>query len=130
MVNFENKDRYDVEDLRALVTVLRGPGTQRFRMWYGIPINTGQSHLAYIESEDGGHWIRPHRVLYDPGRIAFGASVLDEGPDFPDPGRRYKYVWYNGGMMIARSADGFGWTADPAQPVMENASLFTIEVTP
>ena len=106
------------KNFQPYMTVLRDPGTQRFRMWYGIPINAGQSHLAHIESEEGIHWIRPHRVLDDPGRIAFGASVLDEGPDFPDPARRYKYVWYNGGMMIARSADGLVWTADPSQPVI------------
>jgi hypothetical protein len=106
------------KNFQPYMTVLRGPNLQRFRMWYGIPINAGQSHLAYIESEDGVHWIRPHRVLDDPGRIAFGASVLDEGPDFPDPAWRYKYVWYNGGMMIARSADGFVWTADPSHPVI------------
>ena len=106
------------KNFQPYMTVLRGPKMQRFRMWYGISVNAGQSHLAYIESEDGVHWIRPHRVLDDPGRIAFGASVLDEGPDFPDPARRYKYVWYNGGMMIARSADGLLWTADPSHPVI------------
>jgi hypothetical protein len=106
------------KNFQPYMTVLRSPNTQRFRMWYGIPINAGQSHLAYIESEDGVHWIRPHRVLDDPGRIAFGASVLDEGPDFADPARRYKYVWYDGGMMIARSADGLVWTADPSHPVI------------
>jgi hypothetical protein len=57
-------------------------------------------------------------VLKDPGRIAFGASVLDEGPAFPDKSWRYKYVWYNGGMMLARSADGLQWTADPPQPAI------------
>jgi hypothetical protein len=106
------------KNFQPYMTVLRDPTTQRFRMWYGIPINAGQSHLSHIESEDGIHWIRPHRVLEDPGKIAFGASVLDEGPDFPDPARRYKYVWYNGGMMIARSADGLTWTADPPLPVI------------
>ena len=106
------------KNFQPYMTVLRDANTQRFRMWYGIPVSAGQSHLAHIESEDGVHWIRPHRVLEDPGRIAFGASVLDEGPDFPDPSRRYKYVWYDGGMMIARSADGFVWTADPPHPVI------------
>lgn len=106
------------KNFQPYMTVLRDPNTQRFRMWYGVPVSAGQSHLAYIESEDGIQWIRPHRVLDDPGRITFGASVLDEGPSFPDPSRRYQYVWYNGGMMIARSADGFTWTADPPHPVI------------
>ena len=105
-------------NFQPYMTVLRDPDTQRFRMWYGVPVSAGQSHLAHIGSEDGIHWIRPHRVLEDPGRIAFGASVLDEGPNSSDPSRRYKYAWYNGGMMIARSGDGFAWTADPPHPVI------------
>jgi tetrapyrrole methylase family protein/MazG family protein len=36
MVNFENKDRYGVDDLRKLVTVLRGPG--------GCPWDAEQTH--------------------------------------------------------------------------------------
>ncbi len=36
MVNFENKDRYDVYDLKKLVTVLRGPG--------GCPWDAEQTH--------------------------------------------------------------------------------------
>ena len=106
------------KNFQPYMTVVRDPGTQRFRMWYGIPVSAGESHLACIESEDGIHWIRPHRVLKDPARIVFGASVLDEGPSFPDPSRRYKYVWYDGGMMIARSTDGWVWTADPPRPVI------------
>src|ERR1043165_3334173 len=97
-----------------------GAGTKRLQrsLWYGVPVNGGQSHLAYLESLDGIHWLRPHRVLEDPARIAFGASVLDEGPAYPDHERRYKFAWYNGGMMLARSADGLQWTADPPQPVI------------
>lgn len=93
------------------VTVLRDPKTNRFRIWYGVPENAGQSHLAYMESEDGIRWIRPHRVLADPARIQFGASVVDEGPDFPDAARRYKYAWWNdGGLHVAASPDGLTWT--------------------
>ncbi|SHH76740.1 tetrapyrrole methylase family protein / MazG family protein [Sporobacter termitidis DSM 10068] len=36
MVNFENKDRYGVEDLRKLISVLRGPG--------GCPWDAEQTH--------------------------------------------------------------------------------------
>jgi len=60
------------------MTVLREPQTKNFRMWYGVAVNASQSHLAHIESPDGIHFVRPHRVLDDPGQIAFGASVLDE----------------------------------------------------
>jgi hypothetical protein len=106
------------QSFQPYVTVLRDPETRKYRMWYGVPVNGSQSHLAYIESNDGITWIRPHRVLEDPARIIFGASVLDEGAGFPDHQRRYKYVWYDGGMMLARSADGLQWTADPPQPVI------------
>jgi hypothetical protein len=106
------------KNFQPYVTVLRDPRTGRFRMWYGVPVNGSQSHLAHIESEDGIHFIRPHRVLEDPSKIGFGASVLDEGPEFRDPSWRFKFLWDNGGLMLARSADGLTWTADPAHPVI------------
>jgi len=92
------------------LTVLRDAATDRFRIWYGVPENAGQSHLAYMESEDGIHWIRPHRVLADPAPIQFGVSIIDESPDYPDPGKRYKYGWWwGGGLNVAASPDGLVW---------------------
>ena len=91
-------------------TVVRDPDTRRFRMWYGVPENSSQSHLALIESEDGIRWIRPHRVLADPDRVQFGCSVLDEGPAFPDRSKRYKWGWHDaGGLKVAASPDGIQW---------------------
>lgn len=93
------------------LSVLRDPETGRFRIWYGVPENAGQSHLGYMESDDGIHWERPHRVLDDPGPIQFGVSIFDEGPDFPDADKRYKYGWwYGGGLNVAASPDGLVWT--------------------
>jgi len=96
------------------VTVVRDSHTRRFRMWYNVPAspgNTSESHLAQLESEDGIHWLRPHRVLKTPP-IQFGASILDEGPTCPDPGRRFKFGWWkNGGLQVAASPDGISWTA-------------------
>lgn len=98
------------KNFQPYVTVVRDPKTKRFRMWYGTPINASESHLATIESEDGIRWIRPHRVLTDPAPIQFGASVLDEGPEFSDPAQRYKFAWWKeGGMQIAVSPDGLDW---------------------
>ena len=108
------------KNFQPYITVLRDHATQRFRMWYNVPVDSGQSHLAHIESADGIHWQRPHQVLDDPGRIAFGASVLDEGQGFGDRGRRYKYVWYNGGMMLACSPDGIHWKAEKETPVISS----------
>src|SRR4030095_9313923 len=76
------------KNFQPYVTVLRDSHTGKFRMWYDTPVDGSQSHLGYIESDDGIVFIRPHRVLDDPGKIAFGASVLDEGPQFPDPSWR------------------------------------------
>ncbi len=103
------------------VTVLRDPATQRFRLWYGVPENASQSHLAYMESDDGVHWQRPHRVLQDPARIQFGVSILDEGSSFPDPSRRLKYgYWNDGGLQVASSPNGLDWTSLAPGPVLRH----------
>lgn len=106
------------------LTVLRDPHTRRFRLWYGVydesraPLT---SHIGYMESEDGIHWIRPPRILRDPGPIQFGNSVLDEGPDFPDPARRYKLGWWmDGGLQIATSPDGLEWQMLAPGPVLRH----------
>jgi len=95
------------------LTVLRDPRAGRFRLWYGVhtaDFNTGRSHLGYLESTDGVRWIRPHRVLSDPAPIQFGVSVLDEGPDYPNPAQRFKFGWYHGsGLRVAASPDGLSW---------------------
>ena len=96
------------------LTVIRDDASKRFRLWYGVhteDFNPGQSHIGYLESADGIHWIRPHRVLPDPAPIQFGVSVIDEGARFPKPAERFKFAWYHGGgLRIAGSPDGFAWT--------------------
>jgi len=94
------------------VTVIRDPQTKRFRMWYNVPASPGnavESNLAYIESEDGVHWIRPHRIIKTPP-IQFGASVIDEGPNCAERSRRFKLAWWkDGGLRVAASPDGIAW---------------------
>jgi hypothetical protein len=103
------------------MTVVRDAETKRFRIWYGVPVNASQSHLATLESNDGIHWERPHRVLEDAGRIDFGCSILDEGPNFPQPDRRYKYAWWHdGGLQIAASPDGLRWKKIAPGPVLKH----------
>jgi hypothetical protein len=98
-------------NFQPYVTVLRDPETRRFRIWYGVPENAGQTHLGYMESADGIRWHRPHRVLRDPAFIQFGTSIIDEGPHFADPAKRFKYGWWaNGGLNVAASPDGLEWT--------------------
>jgi len=103
------------------LSVVRDPDTKRFRLWYGVPENAGQSHVAYMESDDGIHWERPHRVLDDPSPIQFGVSIIDEGPDHPDRAKRYKYgYWHGGGLRIAVSPDGLTWTPLVDRVVLEH----------
>lgn len=95
------------------LSVIRDSRNGRFRLWYGVhtqDFNPGQSHIGYMESEDGIRWIRPHRVLADPAPIQFGVSVIDEGPDFQKPAERFRFAWHSGGLRIAASPDGLAWT--------------------
>ena len=99
-------------NFQPYLSVLRDTQTGRLRMWYNTPEHKSQSHIGYIESEDGIRWIRPHRVLKDPHMIKFGVTVLDRGADFSDPAQRYVLASYmTDGLMIATSADGFEWKA-------------------
>ncbi len=95
--------------------IIRDPKTGRFRIWYGVPEDASQSHVGYMESDDGIHWQRPHRVLEDPSPIQFGVSVIDEGPNFAKPEQRFKCGYYGkerpGGLRIAVSPDGLSWRA-------------------
>ena len=98
------------DNFQPYLSVLRDPDTARFRIWYGTPENSDQSHIATMESLDGINWIRPHRVLTDPHLIRFGVSVIDRGPGFLPGNERYILAFYeNDGMKIALSADGLEW---------------------
>ena len=96
------------------VTVLRDAATGRFRIWYAHRTEDSQAsnqRLAYMESEDGVHWIRPPRLLQEPAPMQFGVSIIDEGPAYPDATRRYKLGWWkDGGLKVAASPDGWTWT--------------------
>ncbi len=110
-------------NFQPYLTVLRDDARNVFRLWYGIPEHESQTHLAYMESPDGINWIRPRRVLPDPGgKIQFGISIIDDGPDFPDKAKRYKLGWYNdGGLRIATSPDGFDWKPIAPGVVLEHS---------
>lgn len=95
------------------MTILRDAVTGQYRLWFGHRTDgndSGGSHIGYMESKDGVHWIRPAKVLADPGPIQFGSSVVDD-PHASDPAKRYKYAWWkDGGLRIAASPDGLTWT--------------------
>jgi len=98
------------ENFQPYMSVLRDPDTGRFRIWYNTAEHISQSHIGYMKSEDGIHWIRPHRVLKDPHQIKFGVTVLDRGKEFENQAQRYVLAfWHGDGMKIAVSADGLDW---------------------
>jgi hypothetical protein len=110
------------------LTVIHETASNRFRLWYGVPgedLNPNRSHLGYLESADGIHWIRPHRVLPDPGPIQFGVSVLAEGAACGNPAHRFKLAWwYDGGLRIATSPDGLVWKPiSPAPLLLHNHDI-------
>jgi hypothetical protein len=100
------------QNFQPYMSVLRDDKTGKFRMWYNTPENKSQSHIGYIESDDGIHWNRPHRVLQDPDTIKFGVTVLDRGINFPELDKRYVLAYYfKDGLRIATSPDGLHWTS-------------------
>lgn len=113
---------YEDGNFQPYLSVVRDPHTRLFRIWYGTPRTPGngsESSVATMDSEDGIHWRRPHRVLRDPGPINFGNSVIDEGPAFPDRAARYRLAWWHGGgTHIAVSPDGFDWSPLSPKPLI------------
>lgn len=106
------------------MTILKDPDTGRFRIWYGSRAedhSESTSHIGYMESADGIHWQRPPRVLPDPAPIQFGASVVDDGPAYSDPTKRYKFAWWHGGgLRIATSPDGLNFTPLSPDPLIHH----------
>ncbi|MCB9770801.1 MAG: hypothetical protein H6752_21570 [Candidatus Omnitrophica bacterium] len=104
------------------MSIIRDPESKKFHIWYGSRTedsNSMRSRIGYMESDDGIHWERPHRILDGPGPIQFGVAVIDEGPDFKDPEKRFKYAYHmDNGLKIATSPDGLHWTPLVDHPVI------------
>ncbi len=97
-------------NFQPYLSVIRDEATGRFRMWYNTPITRSQTHIGYIESNDGINWIRPHRLLRDPQEIKYNVSIIDRGILFEKPEHRFVMGFYHeDGMKIAVSPDGFEW---------------------
>ena len=111
-------------NFQPYVSVVKDAASGRWRMWYNVPRtpgNWGESSLALIESEDGIHWRRPHRVLAT-APIQFGASVIDEGPAFSDQAKRFKAAWYkNDGLQVSTSPDGIAWAELAPGPLLRHS---------
>jgi hypothetical protein len=93
-------------------TILHVPESNLYRIWYGAWRNdkrTNRSHLAYLESSDGIHWIRP-TVLCQTPEIQGALSVIDRGTDWAHPQERFLHgYWHAGGLRLAVSEDGLNW---------------------
>ena len=114
-------------------TVLRDPDSGRFRIWYNARRTQGQgdaSVVAYMESDDGLHWERPPRIVWDHPSIAYGVTVIDEGKQFRPRQQRYKLGWWGrpDRMQFAASPDGLDWTMLPEEtaihPVQDIVTLY------
>ena len=125
-----------------------GPGG-RFRMWYALRIETPDGkglysdagvYHAYAESSDGLHWVLPELGLVELegwddnnllptrplGGTGYPMSVVDNGPDFTDPDRRFMLITYKGvtekdGVWAMFSPDGLHWTPAAENPVVPYA---------
>jgi len=117
-------------------------GTGRYRMYYHawhIPSDGNQGHplyIAYAESRDGIHWVKPKLGLVEhngskANNIVIGRINGEEGHDFSvfkdtNPrvarGEEYKAVGLGRnptGLYAFKSADGIHWSLyNQAKPVM------------
>lgn len=111
-------------NFQPYVSVVKEQTSRRWRMWYNVPRTPGnydESSLALIESADGIHWQRPHRVLTTP-RFQFGASIIDEGENFHEKSKRYKSGWHaHDYLHVATSPDGILWTELAPGPLLRHS---------
>jgi hypothetical protein len=125
----------DHQNWQPFLTVLHDPAApagKRFRMWYNVDVlddpRDGQwfGKTGYLESADGIRWPGPYvrlNSLTEDGRVRFGASVLDDGPQHPAAAERYKMLYWDVGKLIgprvAFSPDGLQWSVhDGGKPIL------------
>lgn len=123
------------QNWQPFLTVLRdasAPASKRFRMWYNADVVDDPADgafygvTAYLESADGVRWPGPYRrlkSLTDDGRVRFGASVVDDGPQHAPAAERYKMMYFDAGKKVgprvAFSGDGLQWAVhDGGAPIL------------
>lgn len=119
-------------------SVYRQPDTGRYQLWYQAyagdrpPARPLRCVVAYAESDDGIHWVKPKLAVHPFGAVKdtnivlvgnggrsvnYGASVVVDPRD-RDAGRRYKMAYWDfvegpagdlPGLCVAFSADGIHW---------------------
>lgn len=107
-----------------------------FRMWYNADVVDDPTDGAFfgktalLESTDGIRWPGPYlrlNSLTEDGRVRFGASVLDDGPQHPVKAERFKMLYFDAGKYagprVAFSPDGIQWTPyDGGKPVIATSN--------
>lgn len=123
------------------------PREKRFRMWYNADVldDPGDGEFfgktAYLESDDGVHWPGPYRrmeTLVEDGRVRFGASVLDYGPQHSVASERFKILYFDAGKQVgprvAFSPDGLQWKlwngGKPILPVANGDDIWSAGYDP
>lgn len=131
------------------VSAYRDPQSGKFQIWYqaysgkGAEDKSLKSVVAYAESEDGVHWVKPKLKLFP--YVARGFDVKETNivlvgaangygdrysnsvvvnPQETDPAKRYKMIYYDwtgkadaegyAGINAAYSPDGIRWTKERA----------------
>ena len=124
--------------------VMRDAGGNLFRMWYNVK-NPGKHPpvcFAYAESKDGIRWERPNLGLIEVDGSTdnnlieaafgkFGLFLVDDGPDCPDPARRYKMAHYGPGLDVLFSADGRrfkGYEKNPVIPASKGGKYIISDI--
>jgi hypothetical protein len=99
------------------------PYDDGFRMWYVADFGDGPWDYGYAESTDGLNWQLPDLGLYPvAGNVvklnAYCLLLVDHGPDWPNPPKRYVMMYKGGGGFHgAYSPDGIHWHDDPNNPL-------------
>lgn len=123
------------QNWQPFLTVLHDPAAppeKRFRMWYNVDVVDDPRDGEWVgctgclESADGIRWPGPYQRLVSltaDGRVRFGASVVDDGPQHPVPAERYKMLYFDAGERVgprvAFSPDGLQWTVHAGgQPIL------------
>ena len=111
--------------------VLKNEQDGKYHMWYSCYHgDTGATTVHRATSSDGITWDKPS-LQADGGNLCTWAdgspcrdgvcAVFYDGDD-PDPGHRYKMIYYKPSYYLAYSPDGTVWTPYSEEPVWANGS--------